>query len=500
LQSPSTTIALPGAELENSVAELLRLLLRGEFKAAEAHPAISLLRAALCGGGFEIPVLDIVAVLPVVGSSEMNGFHIASYEGCGAGDDWYPKLLEEFFSAGIGGSLLALEDYSRYVGSCRVLYGAGNGRVTHGGVLIPKASHFPPKPRTIKYSVEERFAEYAEPLLKQITGPAAVAWLCFGPSDEHALEWSGSVFVTIRSNSAEAEFTLPSGTLDKVYAILNAALYRTIVDSGYREETAHRLEQTYFAFGHDLKNRLDTIGMKEFRESVRNSAPQLLREANECYERFEVLSGLCGVFRAAAKLENGVLPGAWIGSANGPGSTGYKPNKRDFSELNASLKNAVAVFIKIEDPNDELIVRHVNGSSVRKIARPDSYHVMLPQFSAKTTDPHLCFLSGLAELCRNAARAALAADGDLRHVDFTLEITEGFVATVTLYNPLVGTNSGASKSIELLAQLFRRFNSAVEFVQAELIETYEHRRNAGRYVRSRFIYFPMRLQFERRTL
>ena len=74
------------------------------------------------------------------------------------------------------------------------------------------------------------------------------------------------------------------------------------------------------------------------------------------------------------------------------------------------------------------------------------------------------------------------------------------MATVTLYNPLVGTNSGASKSIELLAQLFRRFNGAVEFVQAEPIETYEHRRNAGRYVRSRFIYFPMRLQFERRTL
>ena len=484
------------------MAELLRLLLRGEFQVAEAHPAIPLLRDALSRGGFEIPVLDIAAVLPVVGSREMNGLHIASYQGCRQGDDWYPKLLEKFFSADPGGSLLALENYRQYVGSCRVRYGGGtpNGGATSGGVTIPKASHFSPKPRSIKYSVEERFAEYAEPLLKQIPGPAAVVWLCFGPSDENALEWGGSVFLTIRPTSSETKFTLPSDALDKVYSILSAALHRTIVDSGYREETAHRLEQTYFAFGHDLKNRLDTIGMKEFRESVRNSAPQLLREANECYERFEVLSGLCGVFRAAAKLENGVLPGAWIGSANGPGSTGYKPNKRDFSELNASLKNAVAVFIKIEDPNDELIVRHVNGSSVRKIARPDSYHVMLPQFSAKTTDPHLCFLSGLAELCRNAARAALAADGDLRHVDFTLEITEGFVATVTLYNPLVGTNSGASKSIELLAQLFRRFNSAVEFVQAELIETYEHRRNAGRYVRSRFIYFPMRLQFERRTL
>ena len=67
-----------------------------------------------------------------------------------------------------------------------------------------------------------------------------------------------------------------------------------------------------------------------------------------------------------AKLENGVLPGAWIGSANGPGSTGYKPNKRDFCELNASLKNAVAVFIKIEDPNDELIVRHVMGRAFER--------------------------------------------------------------------------------------------------------------------------------------
>ena len=58
--------------------------------------------------------------------------------------------------------------------------------------------------------------------------------------------------------------------------------------------------------------------------------------------RVEVLSGLCGVFKAVAACEKGVLPASWIALKKGPGSPNYKPTRADCATLRAALMHAVA--------------------------------------------------------------------------------------------------------------------------------------------------------------
>ena len=97
-------IRIEGARHEECVTDLLRQLLRGNYEAAEKHAAVPFVRSVLaCGGRFTVPVLNLAAVLPNVESRKLIGLHIASYDGSRKDDDWYLKLLDQFFSAGVGG-------------------------------------------------------------------------------------------------------------------------------------------------------------------------------------------------------------------------------------------------------------------------------------------------------------------------------------------------------------------------------------------------------------
>lgn len=496
---------IQGAHDEDSIAELLRLLLsekEADFREAERHPAASRLASIFTSPHVSVPVLNLAAVLPDLETRKRRGLHVARYEAEHADDTWYLRRLDTFFASGVRGSLLALKRYTEFIGRCCVyfheMHTAPSSSVPRP-CIVTKAMSFSPTPRTIDGDVERRFTEYAQPLLDEVAGPAGVLWICLGSRDEGSLQWGGSLFVVVQSSTPEAlRSPVLTAAIEKAYGLLNGAFHRTIVDSGHREEAAYRLEQTYFAFGHELKNRLDTSGMKELRNSVRDEAPHLLREADDCFERFKSLSGLCGVFTAVAKAERGELPAEWIGSVDGPGSVSYHPTEQDRVLLSAALKRAVAAFIYVEDPGDRLTVRCISSNTVEDVCRPSSsYSAMLPPFSEKTEEPHLCFLSGLSELCRNAARAALATDLAPSHVDFSVDVASNLVASVTLYNPVQGRKLVVSKSIRLLNELFRRFDNAVELLPAERIEGYPNSFfGADGYVHSRFIYSPMKLRFE----
>jgi hypothetical protein len=507
-------ILIDGARHEEAVTDLLRLLLR-EDASAESHPAVGLLGDLLGNEDrFAVPIINIAAVLPEVGSGKLKGLHIASYPGCRVDDDWYMVFLDKFFATGGKGSLLALSDYNQCVGTFSIHFGSSESLVS---VAVPRphtvtrCASFQPEPNSIEYQADKRFAEYAEPLLTYFSGPTAVVWICLGPSEKTSLQWGGSLFAVIQSATSEGlQPNRLKSNLDKIYAVLSAAFHRTIVDSGHREQAAHRLQLTYFAFGHDLKNRLETLGMDIFRNKIRDLAPQLLQDADDCYHRFMVLSGMCGVFEAVAKCDKGVLPNQWKAPEKGLGSDGYRPPKFAWTSLRKSLKNAVAVFFYLEDAAQQLQLRYIDIElgTVRRVSRPKSYRATLPQFK-EVSDGHLCFLSGLAELCRNAVRAAIVASKQIGmrkgHVDYSVEISESFVATVTLYNPYNGETIEPSMSVELLARLFDHFitpgigpekRPVVQLGQA-MFSDYSHARSACRYVCSRFVYSPMNLRFER---
>ncbi len=491
---------IEGAQNEESLTELLHLLLNEAYELANRHPAVELLRSILSSSGhFTVPVLDLAAVLPDVETGERRGLHIACYEERKTDPEWYLSVLEKFFTTGGRGSLLALTDFNRCVDQCALLYSSDRVHPTKATAdTVVKSMRFSPTPRSVKYPVRKRFREYADRLLKSIDGAAAVVWICFGPKEDASLQWGGSVFAVVQPNAGyDLHSQLLNAAIGQVYAVLSAAFHRTIVDSIHAKQAEHHLHLTYFTFGHDLKNRLDRAGIKELRDKIRNANPALLPDVDECYERLQVLAGICGVFSAVAKSKKGRLPAEWIASIDGPGAPTYVPSAADCTSLRAALNDAVAIFVYVEDPGQCLTLRCVQGETAIPIGRPTYYQaIQLPQFSSNTAEPHLCFLSGLAELCRNAARAVLDADLADPHIDFSIDVSKDFVATVTIYNP-VGCNDDLwhSNSIALLAELFEHFNQVVELHPARLVE-YDLALASDRYVESRFVYSPLKLRFE----
>ena len=168
------------------------------------------------------------------------------------------------------------------------------------------------------------------------------------------------------------------------------------------------------------------------------------------------------------------------------------------------------MFVYVEDSADpakqRLVLRRVHQGKVEQVKRPGVFRsIELPPFNPENAEPHLCFLAGLAELCRNAARFVLDTPPiamKTPHVDFSVKVTDAIVATVTLHNPVVGEEFKHSKSIPLLAELFRDFDrdsgkvKAIEISPAEPVTTYLHGLKGCRYVQSRFVYSPMNLRFE----
>src|SRR3954466_11394548 len=73
-----------------------------------------------CSGRLKVPLLDLVAVLPDADLRDIQGLHIASYYAKDDADRWYWDLLKKFFATGKG-SLLALENFTQYIGQCKFL-------------------------------------------------------------------------------------------------------------------------------------------------------------------------------------------------------------------------------------------------------------------------------------------------------------------------------------------------------------------------------------------
>ena len=517
--------SLEQAEHDNALTALLHHLLTTPPAGtiSSSPPAVDLLRSLLsCDGRFGIPVLDLVAVLPDAEFRDLTGLHIASYYGHDSHDLWYIKLLEDFFSSGRG-SLLALDDFNQLVGQCHLFLkpDKSSGSPASQPARTHPVTHrmsFSPQQQEHKATMKERFSEYATPLLSQFEGPATLAWICFGPRENgslqqggeerpsHAeeLKWGGSLFAVILSDNA-ADFHSPAlnSAIENVYGILNASFYRTIVDRSRQQEAAHRLKLTYFAFGHDLKNRIERIeesSLVALRKKIRQNIPALLPDVDQCHALLQVLAGMCGVFSAVAKAKDGLLPNAWANYAEGE----YTPTKAHREALSKALVAAVAAFVYVEDSVDpseqRLVLRRVHNGAVEQVKRPGVFHgIELPPFNPDNAEPHLCFLSGLAELCRNAARFVLDTQKiamKTPHVDFSVKVTNKLVATVLLHNPVVGEEFKHSKSIPLLVEVFRDFRKVVEIGPAEPVKTYAYGLNGCRYVQSRFVYHPMNLRFE----
>jgi|ERR1039458_2251036 hypothetical protein len=510
---------LERAVQEDILTALLHRSLDTSEKITANHPALDLLRSLLsCKGLFQIPVLDLAAVLPDAEFRDLTGLHIASYYGEDANDRWYMNLLEDFFSSGRG-SLLALRDFNESVGKChffsRIPEGAA-GIVSSKRArtyLVTEGQPFLPKQQEGAVTIEQRFSEYAKPLLSQFEGPSSLAWISFGPrpsekQNQNTLRWGGSLFAVILANSAsQLRSQQLSSVMEDVYGILNASFYRTIVDRSRQQEAAHRLRLTYFAFGHDLKNRIERIedsSVIPLQKKICQNMPALLPDIDQCHSLLQVLAGMCGVFSAVAKVTGGLLPNAWIGYADGE----YTPTKAHREALSKALVAAVTTSVYVEDSVDpseqRLVLRRVHNGIAKKVKRPQLFRgIKLPPFNPDNDEPHLCFLSGLAELCRNAARFVLDTPKiamKTPHVDFSVEVTDTLVATVILHNPVVGEEFKHSKSIRLLAALFRNFDrdfgKVVEIGPAEPVITYLHGLKGCRYVQSRFVYYPMNLRFE----
>jgi hypothetical protein len=483
------------------VTGLLDCLLDKNYTAANEHGGMRTIRSLLEDSKeLAVPVVDLVAILPDLKSQARRGLHIASYY---ALDDknWYPELLTTFFTRGVGGSLLALRQFAKCIGEYRVQRATkprGKAKPLKAD-LVSMSAFFPPHPKILEYSVNDRFNEYSNLLFNHFDDHAAVVWVCFGPRGENSIQWAGSLFLLVRPLSGtEWRDETIRRAVESVYSVLDASFHRAIVNTAYRQEAKHQLELTYFAFGHELKNRIDALRMGELSNKVHASAPKLIPDVDRCRDRLRTLRGMAGVFSIVAKSQDGVLPPTWVSASKIPAPPDV-PTEKQCEELKAALSSAVAAFWYLEDAEELLVLRQINGGCATEVKRPSAFQATpLPPFNAENLEPHLCFLSGLAELCRNAAKVVLTASPkhDRPHIDFAVDVSRdvAFKATVTIFNPVAGDQYKPSESVGILADLFKCLNSIVELEQAEVLESYPYALSGDAYVSSRFLFFPKRIR------
>ena len=313
------------------------------------------------------------------------------------------------------------------------------------------------------------------------------------------MDWAGSLFLVVRPvDGNEWSDETVSRAVESVYSVLDASFHRAIVNTAYTREAKHQLELTYFAFGHELKNRIDALRMGELSNKVHASAPKLIPDVDRCRDRLKTLQGMAGVFSIVAKSQDGILPITWVSASKLLGAAEV-PTERQCEELKAALTNAVTAFWYLEDAERLLALRQVDGGVATEVKRPTAFHAaVLPPFNPSNQEPHLCFLSGLAELVRNAVKVVLAASPqhDSPHIDFAVEVSRdvAFMAKVTLFNPVAGHQHEPSQSVSLLSNLFTRLNRIVEIEQAEIVKAYPHALCGDDYVSSRFLFFPKRVR------
>ena len=142
--------------------------------------------------------------------------------------------------------------------------------------------------------------------------------------------------------------------VESVYSVLDASFHRAIVNTAYRQEAKHQLELTYFAFGHELKNRIDALRMGELSNKVHASAPKLIPDVDRCRDRLRTLRGMAGVFSIVAKSQDGVLPPTWVSASKIPAPPDV-PTEKQCEELKAALSSAVAAFWYLEDAEELLV-------------------------------------------------------------------------------------------------------------------------------------------------
>jgi len=492
---------IESAGREASVTGLLDCLLDKDFTAADAHGGMRTIRGLLEDSKeLTVPVVDLAAVLPDLKSDQQRGLHFASYYALD-NPEWYPQLLVKFFATGAGGSLMALEKFADCIGAYRVQRAPkkrADKRSVMNTELVSISDDFKPTPTKLDATVGERFKNYYELLFEHFDDKAAVVWVCFGPRSGNSVDWAGSLFLVVRPADGKAwrDETI-SRAVESVYSVLDASFHRAIVNSAFKKEAQHQLELTYFAFGHELKNRIDGLRMGDLSNKIHASAPNLIPDIDRCRDRLRSLRGMAGVFSIVAKSQDGHLPPTWVSASKLLGQSDV-PTEKQCEDLKAVLTTAVISFAYAEDVEERLKLRLVNGKKTIEVKRPTAFQsVNLPPFDPTNTEPHLCFLSGLAELCRNAAKVVLTASPqhDYPHIDFTVDVPRdaAFVATVTITNPVVGNQGEPSKSVGILSDLFERLNGIVELEQP-VRDSYPLAVNGDDYVRSRFLYYPKRIR------
>ena len=196
----TSQLPIESANREASVTGLLDCLLDKNYTAANEHGGMRTIRSLLEDSKeLAVPVVDLVAILPDLKSQARRGLHIASYY---ALDDknWYPELLTTFFTRGVGGSLLALRQFAKCIGEYRVQRATkprGKAKPLKAD-LVSMSAFFPPHPKILDYSVNDRFNEYSNLLFNHFDDHAAVVWVCFGPRGENSIQWAGSLFLLVR--------------------------------------------------------------------------------------------------------------------------------------------------------------------------------------------------------------------------------------------------------------------------------------------------------------
>src|ERR1039458_1392513 len=374
---------IEAAKREDSVTGLLDLLLAKKYDAARAHEGMDVIGEVLEGSQEMVaPVVDLAALLPDLGSHQLIGLHIASY--CPFDDqEWYPKLLDRFFSIGIGGSLLALKNFGECVGQYRLRHNNVDRRepAPLNDYRVTKSDDFPPKPNSIDSDFDSRFDEYAGLLFEHFDRSAIAVWICFGARQSTPVHWGGSLFLVLQPAMGRdwKERTLEK-TVETLFSILNAAFHRVIVNSVYKDQ----LELTYFAFGHELKSRIDSLRLADLQNKIHDSAPALLPDVYQCRKRVRSLRGLAGVFSVVAKSQDGVLPSTWIASSDVPHAA-YVPTEESRRQLEAALVSAVTNFVYTEASGDRLKLRHVCKGRVDDIAQPSSFDDTLLPLDRKST-------------------------------------------------------------------------------------------------------------------
>ncbi|QOY88172.1 methyltransferase domain-containing protein [Paludibaculum fermentans] len=318
--------------------------------------------------------------------------------------------------------------------------------------------------------------------------------------------WSGSTFQRFVVISSAFQPLTPLQQLFFAHFLseLAAAAIRE------RARTKEVLADASFMLGHDLKNRLGTLPMQALIDSLwagdtagaRSQALRLDREVDSLY-------CIGSLFSVLAKSTEGCLPLEWLAPKFRSGWP-RSFSQSDLRELGAAFGQLAAEAILAVDRDNELAITMIDADGPHVIRA--EHRNPISRFSpfnaeAEQEIPAAAFLAGLAELCRNAARAVLnpskreffmRAHGGLK-IEYEVSTDSASRSvTVTVWNPFVGKLQKVT-SLDRIQNVYREFGDAIRLEAPVIVDANPHRPGPGQYAMSSCTFYPARLNFRRKT-